>query len=306
VKLPDIPNDFDKFWADTLAELEQQPLIQKQYNERMLHRNLHYSRVEYLSLHATKIQGFSCIWHDKSRPLIIFTNGYNGQYHEQLAWAKAGINVLGFDTRGFGRSAPYTHVSSDGYIMTDIQTPQKSILRGAVCDFIQTAKLAEELMPFPASRVVFYGFSFSAAMAIQAAAVSKKADIVVSGAPTFAWHEKRNSLPIGGSAAEVQNFLLHNPDKKKQVMSTLNYFDTLHFAQKISCPTLLGVGLQDSIVPSETVFPIMGKLQNEHQLRIFAKSHCEDDELIWQPFINEMILLAKKGQLQTDVASVEA
>jgi cephalosporin-C deacetylase len=306
VKLPKIPTDFDKFWADTLVELEQQPLMYKQFNERELCQNLQYANVEYLSLHSTKIMGFSCIWHDKPRPLIIFTNGYNGQYKEQLSWAKTGVNVLGFDTRGFGRSAPYTQVSGDGHILTGIQTPHESILRGAVCDFIQAEKLAKKMIPFPASKVIFYGFSFSGGMAIQAAAVSQRPDIVVSGVPTFAWHEKRNSLPIGGSAAEVQRFLRRNPDKRNQVMSTLNYFDTLHFAEKLRCPTLIGIGLEDTIVPSETVFPITAKLQNEHQLRIFAKSHSEEDDIIWQPFINEMMLLAKEGLFQTEKGNVEA
>jgi len=295
VKRPVAPADFEQFWQLTLERLLEQDTDKQTRNEVLLGDGTAYLNVGFDSLENCRIEGYACLWQDKPRPLIIYTNGYNGQYVERQNWAKRGVNVFGFDTRGFGRSKNALSLSPYGHILTGIEDKNTSILRGAVCDYIQAIRVAKALLNHEPTRVVFYGFSFAGAMAIQAAAVSQMADIVVAGVPTFGWQEKRHSLHILGSAEEVNQYLASHPLKRSSVMSVLNYFDTLHFAEKLKCPTLVGVGKKDEVVPSETVMAIIENLRCPHRFSVFKESHGPRDDVIWAPFIKELIDISKSG-----------
>ena len=297
VKLPACPPDFEQFWRLTLAELIGEKENIQRNNETLLEDGLSYASVRFRSFESCEIEGYQCFWQDKPRPLIIYTNGYNGEYIERQNWAKRGVNVFGFDTRGFGRSKASLSLSNYGHILTGIEDRSTSILRGAVCDYIQAVRVAKSLLKHEPTRVIFYGFSFAGAMAIQSAAISQLADVVVAGVPTFGWQEQRHALPILGSAQEVNKYLECYPEKYESVMSVLNYFDTLHFAERLNCPTLIGVGEKDDVVPSETVMAIIDRLNCHHDYRVFRESHGPRDDVIWAPFIKQLIDISVIGEL---------
>lgn len=265
--------------------------------EQAIEPGLNYTKLAFRSVDNAVIHGYLLAWDDGPRPLVLHTNGYNNQYDLQSHWAHRGVNVLGFDTRGFGRSKAGINLSPGGHILSGISSPQHSILRGCVCDYIQAHRVAKLMLGDRARRTIYYGFSFAGAMAMQAAAISQSADIVVAGVPTFGWHPKRCTMNLGGSAGEVNAHLRAKPDTAARVLDTLNYFDTLHFAPLLKQPLLIGLGLTDPVVPPETVRAIAHQLTCEHRLREFPESHCGNDELVWHDFIDEMLQLSDSGVL---------
>ncbi|MEX0732403.1 MAG: acetylxylan esterase [Aquisalimonadaceae bacterium] len=285
------PGNFDLFWKNVLGELDQVPCEVEWKELGIIRPGLTRYAVSFTSLAAVRIHGYLLLW-DRPAPLVIHTNGYNAPCTMQSSWARRGVNVLGFDTRGFGGSADGVSLSASGHILTGIMDPEESILKGAVCDYIQAHRAVDDLLDLNGNRAIYYGFSFAGAMAIQAAAIARSADMVVAGVPSLGWQEQRIQLAGNGSALELKQYIQSFPEAEKAVLRTLSYFDTVHFAPRVSCPTLIGVGLEDDVVPPETVFAIANHLRCPRQIRVFPSSHAQNDHRIWAAFYRELLKLA--------------
>ena len=83
-------------------------------------------------------------------------------------------------------------------------------------------------------------------------------------------------------------------------MLVLRYFDTVNFADRITCPTLVGLGLKDHVVPAKTVYAIANHLKGPHELMEFPVSHSDHpEEQLWQRFEAKWIELAIDGVSDT-------
>ena len=153
----DKPDDFAHFWRDTWEELKRYAADYETSMEDS-RGGITHTVVDFNSWEDTGISGYLLHRDDEQpRPLVIYTHGYYGQCDIQWHWAEQGLNVFGFDTRGFGHSAFITH--PDGWILTGIESPETSIIRGAVCDYMRAAEIARlmsaqssTVMPAPSRR----------------------------------------------------------------------------------------------------------------------------------------------------------
>lgn len=291
------PVAFDKFWEASIAntlECEPMPVMARQ---KAPADGLTLDHINYQSLGSQTVAAY-LLAHDcpEPKPLIVHSHGYNSQYDVMLHWANAGCHVFGMDFRGFGRSAGLA-LARGGYIATGIESPQTSILRGAAADLVQGMRTARELLGWRASKLVLNGFSFGGAMALMAAAFHPVADLLVVGQPTLGWHKERLRLSRAGSSAELKRYFEREPGQQAQSMRTLDYFEALHFAARVRIPTLLGVGLDDEVVPSRSVFAIANRLPADTtEIRILPVAHSDDPrESLWADFDSEWLGLATGG-----------
>lgn len=291
------PEDFARFWqatVDNTYEVDAMPVLARQ---KPVAEGLTLDHLTYKSLGHETIAGY-LLAHDgpEPKPLVIHSHGYNAQYDVMLNWANAGCHVFGIDFRGFGRSSGLP-LSPAGYIMTGIESPQTSIVRGAVADLVQAVKTAKSLLGWRASSVILYGFSFGGAMATMAASLVDELDLLVVGQPTLGWHKERLRLSTAGSSAEIKRYIEQHPEQADTVMRTLDYFETMHFAARIEHATFLGIGLDDDVVPSRSVFAIGNCLPREKtELRILPVAHSADPrESLWAEFDEEWLAMARNG-----------
>ncbi len=293
----DRPPGFLGFWQSTtveLAEIAPNPMVlscQAKKDGLTLHH------VAFDSLGGSRIRGY-LLRPDSGQPcpLVVHAHGYQDRYEHKVDWARRGLNVFGFDVRGFGRSSSAITVSDDGYLLTGIESPADCILRGAVADYLQAVRTAKEMLGGDAGTVGYYGFSFGAALALMAAATGDGADFVVLGQPTFGWNPERHRLALGGSALELRQYVDKHRWRRDTVTETLKYFDTLHFAPLIKAPTLVGVGLDDDVVPSRTVLAIVNQLHCPLEVRLLPVSHSDDPrESRWQAFEEEWLGYVQGG-----------
>jgi cephalosporin-C deacetylase len=291
------PEAFARFWRATIdntLDIEPMPVMARQ---KAPADGLTLDHVSYQSLGGQSISAY-LLAHDSAepRPLVVHSHGYNSQYDIMLHWALAGCHVFGIDFRGFGRSAGLP-LARGGYILTGIESPQTSILRGAVADLVQGMRTAQALLGWRAPRLVLKGFSFGGAMALMAAAFHPVADFLVVGQPTLGWHRERLRLARAGSSAELKACFEREPEGEAAAMRTLEFFEALHFAARISTPTLLGVGLDDEVVPSRSVMAIANQLPEQiTELRILPVAHSDDPrESLWAEFDREWLTLSTDG-----------
>lgn len=296
------PNDFDLFWQQTLGELAQQDFNIQFTEKETRPGGINLQWLTFRSFNGAIIHAYYLSCEDGlSRPLVIHTHGYVGQCDVMWRWVDKGLNIFGFDLRGYGRShEAITEQALSGYILTGIESAQTSVLRGAICDYVRASEVATQLINTPPERYVFYGHSFAGALALISTALTQSADLLISGVPTLGWAEGRRYYVKNGSGLEINRYLHQHPEQALQVMKSLSYFDTMNFADRIKCPSLIGVGVQDDIVPAPTVYAIINHLKSPHEVREFPVSHSSDPlEKLWSSFESEWINLALNGALST-------
>ena len=55
---------------------------------------------------------------------------------------------------------------------------------------------------------------------------------------------------------EIDDYLRLHPERRQVVEETLAYFDGINFADKIRCPIIVSIGLQDNVCPPETGYTV--------------------------------------------------
>lgn len=64
-------------------------------------------------------------------------------------------------------------------------------------------------------------------------------------------------------------------------MLVLRHFDTMHHAERVSAPTVVGVGAVDPVVPAPTVFAMVNRLRTLPQVWQLPVSHSASPEERW-------------------------
>ena len=293
------PEDFSTFWHSTQLQLEQiDPELKRHPYQAVDIPGISSEIVSFMSLGHVRVAAYFLEWQDdRPRPLVISSHGYGGQCRPRLDWAEQGVNVLSVDIRGFGLSkAALPRPSRWGYVLTGIETPETSVIRRAVCDYMQAARVGRELCADRVSKVVFEGVSFAGGLALMSQAILGLADLLAIGVPTFGWAEGRNLFVKSGSGAEISNYLARRPDHLEDTMVVLRYFDAVNFADQVSCPVLLALGLKDDVVPAKTVYAIANHLLVPYELMQFPVSHSDaPEEEYWEQFESYWLNLALEG-----------
>jgi len=88
-----------------------------------------------------------------------------------------------------------------------------------------------------------------------------------------------------GSGQQINAYLRRYPDHTEDVMLVLRYFDSTYFARQVRCPALVGVGLQDAVVPANTVYAVANHLGGPVEIMEFPFSHTDrPEEKLWDAF----------------------
>jgi cephalosporin-C deacetylase len=295
--------DFTDFWQGTLGDLGRVPLdITQKPVSQTSHADLVLEDITFCSLDGGRIEGYllrgSRVKDERNRPLVIHSHGYTSTCEIKWAWAEMGLDVVGVNIRGFrGSKAALPELSPWGYVLSGMDTPQNTpqdcVLRGAVCDYIRAVETGLELVGGNPARTVFYGSSFSGGLAFMAAALMQTADFLSVRVPTFGWAAGRRKLVRAGSGHEINRYLDRYPQQIERVMSILSYFDPMNFAGQVTCPTVVGVGLKDHIVPAETVYSIINHLDTPFEVLEYPVSHSDlPEEILWNDFETHWLNLA--------------
>jgi cephalosporin-C deacetylase len=290
--------DFESFWKKTREELGRtSPAISRE-PVGSEDPALVFERLAFDSLGGARVSGYAIRWKDNiPRPLVVHSHGYDGELDPKWRWARAGVNVVGVEARGYGSSKDALPSPSPwGYVLTGIESPEEHVLRGAVCDYMRAVEVGKEIMGPLVSRTVLSGASFAGGLALMAESVLQAADLLVVAVPSFGWAEGRRLFVEEGSGQEINRYLEAHPEREEDVMVVLSYFDPMNFAGEVRCPALVGVGLEDNVVPAPTVYAIVNHLGGPHQVVRLPVSHTErPEEKLWERFEVYWLRLAVEG-----------
>ncbi|HZB81933.1 MAG TPA: acetylxylan esterase [Rubrobacteraceae bacterium] len=293
------PPDFQSFWAKTRAEVEKVPLDMSREPFRTANPALLFERLTFGSLGGVSISGYALRWRDDAeRPLVVHSHGYGGDFDVMWHWAERGVNVLGVEVRGYGRSKDALPTRSPwGYVLTGIESPQEYVLRGAVCDYVRAAEVGKEFLGLHTSRTVLTGVSFAGGLAVMAEAILQAADLLAVAVPSLGWVEGRRLLASKGSWGEIDRYLEVHPEREEALMDVLRYFDPMNFAPRVRCPTLVSVALADDVVPAPTVYAIAEHLGGPREVVTWPASHADlpEEDFFRERFEAYWLQLAVEG-----------
>ncbi len=292
------PPDFESFWEKTRSELGRvAPNVSREPLESE-DSALGFERLTFDSLGGARVSGYAIRWKDDvPRPLVVHSHGYEGELAPMWHWARAGVNVVGVEARGYGRSkGALPSPSPWGYVLTGIESPEEHVLRGAVCDYMRAVEVGREILGPLVSRTVLNGTSFAGGLAVMAQSVMQVADLLVVAVPSFGWAEGRRFLVEEGSGQEINRYLEAHPEREEDAMVVFSYFDPMNFAADIRCPTLVGLGLEDDVVPAPTVYAIANHLTGPREVVRLPVSHTDrPEEKLWDRFEAYWLRLAVGG-----------
>lgn len=317
------PPDFDEFWGRTLSALSAIDAVPEPVRVEEIQSSL----ADLVEVRSWGLQKVRC-WmshrraDDGPRPLLVTSHGYGGACDPERVrrLAALGFDVVAVDVRGCGLSrAAIPGMSPFGYVLTGCDSRETSVLRGALCDVVQAYRAGLEWFG-AASKVCFQGFSFAGGLTLMAAAVLSMQgrnwgtkplpappDLLAVGAPTFGHIDKRLQLCRGGSGAEMIEYLRQNPLRRHELLRVMSYFDACFFAPYLGeyheldgarrpRKIIAGVGLDDPIVPAETVFAIYNELHIDRETIELPCSHTDrPEEAAWVRWESAWIRALKEG-----------
>jgi cephalosporin-C deacetylase len=292
------PVDFLEFWSRTIEELDRTvPMVARE--AAAIRAGIRLEWLSFTSLGEARIHGYLLRWADDApRPLVVHGHGYGGRSTPRWRWARIGLNVVGVDVRGWGRSkSALPSRSRWGWVLTGIESPERHVLRGAVCDYARAVRVGRELLGTAVARTVLEGTSFAGGLALMAEALVGMADLLAVAVPTFGWAEGRRLFASSGSAGEINRYVERRPEHAAEdLMVVLRYFDPVNFAGLVDCPTLVGMGLVDEVVPAPTVLAIAAHLAGPHELLRLPVSHSGSaEERRWEAYERRWLELARAG-----------
>ncbi|HEX2097718.1 MAG TPA: acetylxylan esterase, partial [Rubrobacteraceae bacterium] len=266
---------------------------------RTKHPALLFERLTFGSLGGVRISGYALWWKDDpEKPLAVHGHGYGGGLDIMWHWATEGVNVLGLEVRGYGRSKDALPARSPwGYVLTGIESPEEHVLRGAVCDYMRAVEIGRELLGSRTSHLVLSGASFAGGLAVMAEGLLQAADLLAVAVPSLGWVEGRRLLASKGSAGEINRYLEEHPEREEDLMEVLRYFDPMNLAPCVRCPTLVGVALADNVVPAPTVYAIADHLGGPREVVTWPASHSDlpEEDFFRERFESYWFHLAKQG-----------
>jgi cephalosporin-C deacetylase-like acetyl esterase len=72
---------------------------------------------------------------------------------------------------------------------------------------------------------------------------------------------------------EIDDWLAEDSKRSWDTMlRELSYFDTMNMAERIKCPVLMGVGLQDKVCPPSTSFATYNRIKSPKEYRVYIRS----------------------------------
>ena len=297
---PTAPDDLDEFWAQTLAE-QNHPFDPTATSVDYPVEGLTVQEVTIAGYGQGRVAGSLLIPDgDADLPGLVIFHGYTGNrgsVFDAAAWALQGFVVFAIDVRG--QTGFSTDPDADprghalGWMTQGIQSPDTYYYRRVYVDCVRAVRYVQSLPRVLADRVGCTGISQGGGLTLATAALEPSVALAMPEVPYLC--DFPRAVQIAGPPGlvktiygEIPAYCRAFPDRFDETFRTLSYFDVVNLAPRISCPTLVSVGLWDDICPPSTVFGAFNRLTCEpREINVFpfldhsSTSTHRDEQVRW-------------------------
>jgi cephalosporin-C deacetylase len=265
---PAEPDDFDAFWADTLAEARAHELGARFERVETGLRLLESYDVEFAGFGGATIKAWLHLPAGQPGPLpaVVQYQGYGsgrGLVHQEHLYALAGYAHLMMDTRGQGSAgSPGDTPDPDGggdpahpgFMTRGILDPATYYYRRVFTDAVRAVEAVRSHPAVDASRVAVTGGSQGGGITLAAAALVPDLRGAAPDVPFLCDFPRATTLVDTDPYGEIVRYLKTHRDHVARATATLAYFDGVSMARRSTAPALFSVGLMDQICPPSSVY----------------------------------------------------
>ncbi|WP_405578690.1 acetylxylan esterase [Streptomyces sp. NBC_01190] len=261
------PADFDRFWADTLAEARHHDLDARFEAVSTGLTTVDTYDATFAGFGGHPIKGWLVVPAGAREPLplvveFIGYGGGRGLAHAHLLWASAGFAHFVMDTRGQG-SGWLTGDTPDpagsgpagpGFLTRGIDDPDTYYYRRVFTDAVRAVEAARSHPLTDASRTAAVGISQGGGITLAVGGLVPDLVAIAPDVPFLCDFPRAATITDQLPYREVGHYLASHRRSKEQVFATLGYFDGVHFAAKGRAAALFSTALEDDVCPPSTVF----------------------------------------------------
>ena len=267
------PADFEDFWKKTKEELA---AIPPDFKVTYLPDSTKDNRKVYLfemkSLGNLTVRGYLTVPKSESKSkkfvVLIGLPGYQVSLPPMFG-ADNDLAILTLNVRGQGNSRDVIHTPRDEYIFYHLEDKNKYVMRGAIMDCVRAIDFVFTRSDLDHDKILVSGGSMGGFLSIATCAVDGRVALCSAQNPILS---DVNNLDgeVDWPLIDIRSYISSKPGLTySQVMQNLNYFDTKNFATMLKCPTLLGMGMLDPIVPPNNAYIDYNNITAKKHIIIF-------------------------------------
>ena len=258
--------DFDAFWTRTLEELAAvAPEVQVRPVPGEPADDFELSEVTLRSLGGVRVRGWLQVPRSKGpHAAVLRVLGYT----ENLQPIEAGNRVVfSFNIRAHGNSTAEAGPAG-GLLVRGLDDEDDYFYRGAFMDCVRAMDYRARAGTWTRSGWPCGGEPGRPRLRHGPGPARGRASPTSHGCVTGGAGRAPHRPGRGGPRWVVGG----RPDRTRSgALETLSYFDTMNLADRITCRTLMGVGLQDRICPPETSFGTFNRVAGPRDFRIYEE-----------------------------------
>ncbi len=278
----DEPDDFDAFWADTLADARSRDLtaVFAPIDVGISAHDVY--DVTYAGFGGQPIRGWMLIPRHRQGPVpcVVEYLGYGGGRgfpHNYTLIASAGFAHFVMDTRGQGSAwqrgdTPDAGASGEpqypGFLTRGLSSPTEHYYRRVFTDAVRAVEAARS-HPDVDGRVVVTGGSQGGGISLAVAGLVDDLSGVYTSQPFLCHYRRASTVTDAAPYVELKNYFSQHVDMVERGFATLDYVDGVNFAARANAPTRFNVGLMDAICPPSTVYAAYNHYAGEKSMDIY-------------------------------------
>tara|TARA_Y100001934_G_scaffold253922_1_gene319352 strand:+ start:1680 stop:2606 length:927 start_codon:yes stop_codon:yes gene_type:complete len=293
------PDDFDDFWEGVLTDVacvDLDPVMEK--DPLRSNEDVDVYQVFFTSIDQVRISAWYSLPKNPNGklPAMVQLPGYQSDPPIPRDWAAKGYACISVNPRGKVRSRSQFDPGYPGLLTYNIIDKNSYSYRGFYVDAWRSVDFLLSRPEVDSDRIGAVGGSQGGALATTIAAMRSEISAVSISAPYLCGYMDAIELTHTYPFHEINDYLNIYPDRRDQVAQTLAYFDGISFAEKIKCPVILNVGLQDNVVPPETGFALFNAIASEDKVLYEYDGHGhEAGRYVHDAIINNFFETHLKG-----------
>lgn len=272
------PADFDAFWAETLAAAR---LYDLNPDFVPIDAGLPAVRVWDVTFNGYGGQSIKG-WYLRPASVtgelacLVQYLGYGGGRgypHNWILWPTAGYATFVMDTRGQGSGwrtgdtpdfPDGANPAYSGMMTQGILSRESYYYRRLFVDAVRAVETVLTRPDVDRRRIAVTGKSQGGGLSIAVAGLIPEAVALCMPEVPFLCHFRRAvGLTNANPYQEIVKYLKIHTRKAEQVFSTLDYFDAVFLARRITSPSLFSTAMMDDICPPSTVYAAFNELATE-------------------------------------------
>lgn len=272
------PGDFDEYWNESLAELDEvKPDISITPS-----RDFSAPGAECLDLYFTGVGGariYAKLLRPRNRkgsaPGLVQFHGYHGNsgdWIKKLAYVNAGFTVAALDCRGqSGRSEDNlrnTGSTINGHLIRGVfdPDPKKLLFRHNYLDTVLLARILMNMDGVDPEKVGVTGLSQGGGLSCACSALEPRINRCAAIYPFLSDFRRVWEMDLAkGAYDEITQYFRHydpRHEHENEFFMRLGYIDIQNLAPRIKCRFLMFTGLMDTTCPPSTQFAAYNKISS--------------------------------------------